>query len=267
MAKFRIGTRRMLEVLLTLVISLVPVVSGLAVMLYQQDKKLEDNARVSVQEAIFSIDLALDRLRAAAITAMPFAGSPCESAKEHLLKQVQDIHFLRALAVATDGQTYCDTLVPALDTGSLFAHSQSSVKLIFDSPATPNAVLVAYQLREGDVSVIATTYGFELRNELRGFQDGLTLLLEFDDLYIWADGDSRDLAPPSQAEFFKTGKSSKFGYTVKAGYAEGFTAQETQQALRQILPSLSLVGIITGSIVFWGAFRQRGKRGRTAVEG
>lgn len=129
----------------------------------------------------------------------------------------------------------------------------------------PNAVLLAYQLGEENLGVIATSYGMLLRNELRAFQTGLTLLLEFADLYIWADGDSRDPARPSQKEFFREGVSAKYGYTVKAGYAEGYSARETRQTIKQLFPSLALVGIFTGSITYWGLFRQRNRRVRSAA--
>ena len=78
--------RSMLELLLILSISLIPVASGLAVMVYQQDRKLEENARVSVQEAIYSVDLSLDRLHAIANNALALAGKPCAEAKVSLTK-------------------------------------------------------------------------------------------------------------------------------------------------------------------------------------
>lgn len=264
MSKLRIFGRGMMELVLTLAITLIPVASGLMVLFYQQDNKLRESARVSIQEAIFSIDLAINRLHEAASAAMPFAGSSCETAKEHLLKQIQDVQYLRALALTADGQTYCDTLVPPHENDMIFAASEPPVQLIFDSPATPNAVLVAYQLRHGNLSVIASMYGMELRNELRAFQTGVVLLLEFNDSYIWADGDSRDPVRPSQSEFFMTESSTKYGYTVKVGYPEGFSGNERRHALTQVLPSLALVGIITGSIFYWGVFRHRSNRGRTA---
>ena len=125
--------------------------------------------------------------------------------------------------------------------------------------------MLAYQLSKLNLGVIVTSYGTMLRNELRAFQTGLTLVLEFGDLYIWTDGDSRDPARPSQAEFFQEGVSEKYGYTVKAGYAQGYSANETRQTMRQLFPSLALVGIITGAITYWGLFRQRNLRARSAA--
>jgi hypothetical protein len=266
MSKFRVLGRSMMALLLTLAISSIPVASGLMVMIYQHDNKLKETARVSLKEAIFSIDMSLNRLHDAAVVAMPLAGSACETAKAPLLKQVQDVRYLRALALTVDARVYCDTQVPPRTKSRFPTTSESPVQLIFDSPTAPNAVLVAYQLRRENLSVIASTYGMELRNELRAFQTGLVLLLEFGDFYIWADGDSRDPARPSQSEFLMTGKSDKYGYTVKVGYPDGFAANERRHMLMQILPSLALIGIITGSIFYWGLFRQWGKPGCAAAQ-
>lgn len=265
MSKFKVLGRSMMALLLTLAISLIPVASGLMVMIYQHDNKLKETARVSLKEAIFSIDLSLNRLHDAALAAMPLAGSACETARTHLLKQIQDVRYLRALALAVDGRTYCDTLVPPSAQNRFSPDLEAPVQLIFDSPAAPNEVLVAYQLRDENLSVIASTSGLELRNELRAFQTGLVLLLEFVDFYIWADGDSRDPTRPSQSEFSMTGTSDKYGYTVKVGYPDGFAADERRHMLMQMLPSLTLIGIITGSIVYWGLFRQWRKAERTAA--
>ncbi|MFJ4065823.1 CSS-motif domain-containing protein [Pseudomonas sp. NPDC089996] len=254
-----------MELLLTLAISLLPVGTGLMIMFYQQDKKHEETAQVSVREAIYSVDLALDRIHASASAAMELAGTRCESAQPQLLDQVTKAPYLRSLALTLDRRTYCNTLETPHPVDHVFPDAKSQFRLMLDPPATPNSVLLAYQLSKDDAGVIATSYGLLLRNELRAFQTGLTLLLEFGDVYIWADGDSRDPAPPSQVEFFKEAVSNKYGYTVKAGYEKGYSARETRQTMKQLFPSLVLVGIITGAITYWGLFRQRKQRDRGAA--
>lgn len=265
MSRLKTAGQSLVELLLTLAISLLPVGSGLMIMSYQHDKKLEETARISVQEAIYSVDLALDRIQASAAAAMVWAGDSCESTEAKLLDQIARAPHLRSLALTVDGHIYCNTLKTPFPPDHILPDVQSQFRLALDPPATPNAVLLVYQLSEKNVGVIATAYGMLLRNELRAFQTGLTLVLEFGDLYIWTDGDSRDAQRPSQAEFFKQGVSNKYGYTVKAGYAEGYSARETRQTMKQLFPSLALVGIITGSITYWALFRQRNLRARGAA--
>jgi hypothetical protein len=265
MSRIKTAGQSLIELLLTLTVSLLPIGTGLMIMFYQQDKKLDETARVSVSEAIYSVDLALDRIHTSASAAMSLAGTDCAKTQVQLLDQVAKASHLRSLALTIDGRTYCNTLKTPYTQDQMFPDAQSQFRLVLDPPATPNAVLLAYQLSEKNQGVIATSYGMLLRNELRAFQTGLTLILEFGDLYIWADGDSRDPMRPSQAEFFTEGVSTKYGYTVKAGYAQGYSAREARQTMKQLFPSLALVGIITGSITYWGLFRQRNTRVRSAA--
>ncbi|QHG64773.1 CSS-motif domain-containing protein [Pseudomonas putida] len=265
MSRIKIAGQSFIELLLTLAISLLPVGSGLMIIDYQQDKKLEETARISVKEAIYSVDLALDRIHASASAAIMLAGTSCETAQAQLLDQVAKAAHLRSLSLTANGLPYCNTLKTPYTPDQMFPDERSQFRLVLAPPALPNAVLLAYQLGDKNLGVIATSYGMLLRNELRAFQTGLTLLVEFGDLYIWADGDSRDPERPSQEEFFTEGVSAKYGYTVKAGYAKGYLAQERGQTMKQLLPSLALVGIITGSITYWGLYRQRNLRVRSAA--
>ncbi len=63
MLKIMHAGRRLRELLLLTTVGLVPVISGLLVMIVQLEMKLEENAAISVQEAVFSIDQALNRLQ------------------------------------------------------------------------------------------------------------------------------------------------------------------------------------------------------------
>nr|WP_314615515.1 CSS-motif domain-containing protein [uncultured Pseudomonas sp.] len=256
--------RSMLELLLILSISLIPVASGLAVMVYQQDRKLEENARVSVQEAIYSVDLSLDRLHAIANNALALAGKPCAEAKVSLTKLATETQYLRSLTLAEGGEAYCSSMAGFADAQLSQAGPSMPVQLAFISTLAPEGALLVHQVEHEAFSAIATAYADQLRNELRAFQDGLTLLLQFGDGYIWADGDSRDLSRPSQAEYFHRGISEKYGYTVEAGYAEGFSANEARQSMLMVLPSLVLIGVVTGSVIYWALFR-RGPRNENAA--
>lgn len=255
--------RSMLEVLLVLTISLIPVASGLAVMVYQQDRKLAENARISLQEAIYTVDLSLDRLHAHVSNAVALSGKPCAEVKPLLIRQVAETQYLRSLTLSHNREVYCSSMAGLPDSAVNFADMQTPLQLIADSALTPHSTLLFYQIRRDDFSATATAYAEQLRAELRGFQDGLTLLLEFGNAYIW-DGDARGLPRPSQTEYFQKAVSEKYGYSVKVGYAQGYSAQEARHSMILVLPSLVLIGLVTGSIIYWALFR-RGPRGGNTV--
>ncbi|MFF7064657.1 CSS-motif domain-containing protein [Pseudomonas sp. NPDC008258] len=265
MLKIMHAGRRLRELLLLATVGLVPVISGLLVMIVQLETKLAENAAISVQEAVFSIDQALNRLHEAAQRAMPLAGKHCASVKSQLQEQVVSRSMIRSLTLVEGNEAYCSSTSDSLEHLSSFAASGQQVELSYGQPDKRRKLLVNYYLQGNNGGVIVTAYAVQLRSELDAFQDGLTLLLEFDERYIWSKGDSRDAQRPSQSEFPASALSTRYGYRVKGGYAEGFTAQEIYQSMMQIFPSLMLVGIVTGSIVYLGLYRSRTHRREAAA--
>ncbi|MDZ5111195.1 CSS-motif domain-containing protein [Pseudomonas putida] len=219
---------------------------------YQLERKLEENAKVSVQEAVFSIDQALGRMEADLDMILPLAGKPCDQVLDTLEQRVANSPHLRSLILTRDQQAYCATDMDPLPYISAFSQSGRQTELAFDAPSSPNAAIIKIQRPHNDPGVIATAYGRQLRDELRAFQDGLTLLLEFNDLYIWSEGDSRDAQRPSQVEFTEQTISQKYGYVVIGGYPKGYAAQEFRISLHQVLPSLVLVGVASMFIMYLG---------------
>ena len=265
MSKIMHAGRSLLELLLLIALGLVPVVSGLLVMVFLLETKLAENANISVQEAVFSVDQALDRMHETALQALPLAGKPCNDVIGTLRDQVASRSMVRSLSLLKDDQAYCSTTSDSLAELSAFALSGRQVELAYGPGSVANKLLVNFYLGGKDNGVIVTAYAMQLRNELDAFQDGLTLLLAFGDRYIWSHGDSRDRQRPSQSEFTASAHSAKYGYEVKGGYAQGYTAREARQSMLQIMPSLMLVGIVTGSIVYLTLFRARVNRRGTAA--
>jgi len=109
MLKIMHAGRRLRELLLLTTVGLVPVISGLLVMIVQLEMKLEENAAISVQEAVFSIDQALNRLQEAAQRTLPLAGKPCQSVNSALQEQVVSRSVLRSLTLVKGNEAYCSS--------------------------------------------------------------------------------------------------------------------------------------------------------------
>ncbi|MBJ9975848.1 CSS-motif domain-containing protein [Pseudomonas sp. S75] len=245
--------RRVLTVAVALLTGATPLVSGLLVMNYQLNKRLEQSATVAVDEALFTFDRLFDGLRAAAVLALPSTQKACTDIEPKLANQVAGNPRLQALTVLQGEQHACSSAA----SGPLPVFDPSKdIYMFYDPAAIPDGVLVAYRLVSGDRSVIATTYGLEIRSELRAFRNGLRLALHFGDQYIWAEGDSRDPARPSMPEYLTSATSTKYGYRVEVGYPQGFTAAEARQARTQVLPSLVLVSVLTSAVVMWSLRRR-----------
>lgn len=247
-------SRRMVALAIALLIGAAPLISGLLVMDYQLNKRLEQSAKIAVDEALFTFDRLFDGLRAAAVLALPSGTRPCQDIQNRLAAQVAGNPRLQSLIVNQGAGRICRSM----ETMELpdFAPDQT-LRLIFDSTAIPDGALVAYRLVNGDRSVVATTYGLEIRNELRAFKNGLRLIVEIGDQYIWTEGDSREQIRPSMSEFLEGGVSKKYGYRIKVGYPQGFTAAEARQARNSVLPSLVLISALTSAVVIWSLRNRR----------
>lgn len=264
MSKIMHAGRSLLELLLLIALGLVPVVSGLLVMVFQLETKLAENANISVQRQFSALIK-----RWTACTKPLFRPCPLRAnlamTSSARCGTVASRSMVRSLSLLKDDQAYCSTTSDSLAELSAFALSGRQVELAYGPGSVANKLLVNFYLGGKDNGVIVTAYAMQLRNELDAFQDGLKLLLAFGDRYIWSHGDSRDRQRPSQSEFTASAHSAKYGYQVKGGYAQGYTAREARQSMLQIMPSLMLVGIVTGSIVYLTLFRARVNRRGTAA--
>lgn len=266
MKKFMSAGRSLLELLLILALGLVPVASGVVVLMYQLERKLEENSRISVEEALFVVDRVLDNLLQTAVEAIPYSGKACNTVVGHLQTLAAGDPRIHSVMLMEDNRVYCSSLPLIAPCDQYFTGVGPNVRLNFDSPTTPNGIIVEYSVPTSNPSVVATAYGLELRKELQGFQDGLTLILEFSGKYIGSQSDSRDPQPPSQTEFFVSAPSAKHDYLIKAGYPAGYTTREARQSIVGILPSLALVGLLTSAISYWGMFKRPNRKLRTPAK-
>ncbi|EST14369.1 CSS motif domain associated with EAL family protein [Pseudomonas putida S610] len=266
MDKFMHAGRSLLELVLLMAVGLVPVFSGLLVINYQQEAKLEDNAEVSVREAVFSVDQALYRVHEVAMSTLLLAGQPCSRIRRALVDQVTSRSMLRSLAVIEDGKAYCSS---ASDPLKELTEIASTGQLLTFDPLMVDAqghLLMNMHVQGEKTGVIATSFPLHLRTELDAFKDGLTLILEFDEHAVWKDGDSLNGTKPSVAEFTHELRSTKYPYRVVAGYPAGYAAQELRTAVFKMLPSLMLVGLMTGSVIYVVLGKMRVRQRNSAVD-
>lgn len=206
--------------------------------------------------AVFAIDRVVDSLHRAALQAQPLSTQPCSEVQQELENQARRNPRIHSLVLTRNDTGFCSSLGTKPLYTPHFAKGEY-LQLNINSPTLPNGILVEYRLVADNYSVIASTYGLDLHNELRGFKNGIVLVLEFGGLYISAKGDSRDEGRPSLSEFSQSGISEKYGYLVRAGYPDGFTARESQHIRTNTMPSLVLVGLFTSVLVLWGLLRKR----------
>ncbi|MHC6225377.1 CSS-motif domain-containing protein [Pseudomonas sp. X10] len=258
MSKISHAGRSLLDILLPLAVGLAPVACGLLVIMLQLDRKLDDNARISLQEAHYAIDRVLATLQEVSARALYMAGRPCDEVIQPLRVLAMSQPNVRSLVLTENNTAYCSTVLGGFN--KMIApedYLKGRLHLIFDSLSSPGIPVLALRMLDGAKGVLATANSQALQAELLGFQDGLVLVMEFDDDFIWAHGDSQSGDRPDQSEHALSTTSFAYGYTIRAGYPRGHAFQELRQSMFLTIPSLALVGLLTSAFAYWGLFRKK----------
>nr|WP_191622456.1 CSS-motif domain-containing protein [Pseudomonas fluorescens] len=245
-------------------IGLAPVLCGMLVMLIQVDRKLDELSRFAAIEAVHRVDQVIDMLHESSSRNVHLAGRSCLEVAQQLRSHVAAIPNLRALALTSGNKRYCDS-VDGEQSQLIESKRFSKHRLWLEHgySKVSDAPILNYWLREQPNGVIAQADARTLVGELEGFENGILLRLEFGQDYLWPQHSEADALLPDQREHRARAISDQFGYSVQAGYPLGHSRNEMKQWIIMTLPSLILVGILTGGIGYWGMFRQ-GPRRRTA---
>lgn len=93
---------------------------------------------------------------------------------------------------------------------------------------------------------------------LQDLADGnMVLQVELNGTAIWTRGASGDSHRPPPAEFIHRAHSGKHPSAVQAGYTADHIGRQARQSMLQVLPSLALVGLLTGATGYLGMARPR----------
>lgn len=257
--KLRAG-RVLLELLVTLLIGLTPVGCGLLIVVWQVDKQLEEAAEVALRETLHNADGILDEMHAASTNVINLTDFPCEKALPRLRTEVVLHPDLRSLVLVRENRAYCSTLHGEsqiiVDPGNYF---NQRLRLEPGNSVTPDSAVLYYRLQEYPVGVLALSDGKHLQAILDGIMAKVTLVMQFGDAYLWRNGIVAEDNLPNHQEQHVLAVSSKYGYTLHAGYPDGHTVKETIANVNQVLPSVLLVGMMTSAAAYWAMFR-KGRR-------
>lgn len=259
--------RSLLDLVLLTAIGLAPVFCGVLIMLMQVDRKLDELSRFAAIEAVHRVDQVIGMLHDSSSRNLHLAGQSCLGVVQQLRSHVAALPNLRSLALTRGNTRYCDT-VAGEQSQPVESRRFSKHRLWLEHgySTVSHAPILNYWLREQPNGVIAQVDARTLVGELEGFENDILLRLEFGADYLWPQHSEADALLPDQREHRARAISEQFGYSVQAGYPLGHSRQEMQQWIIMTLPSLILVGILTGGIAYWGMLRQGPRRRPVARE-
>lgn len=245
----RTRRKRSIRIAVTLLSGLLPVLLGGAMLYMQAQRVLEQSAGLTAEESVRQFDLMLDNTAQAAQVLLPLAGQPCKDVTLALREQVTRRPFVRSTNLVKDNTLYCSSLFgdihETIDPGD---YTEGKLWLMNGNPVTPGTALLVYRLSDGQRGALSTLDGYHLSNVLRLIGRKTILLLQVGSNWLSADEKVRAGPLPVIPVAQTTLNSSRYAFTVAAGFPEGET---WRYMLAQYPPLFSLLiffGVVSGLI-------------------
>ncbi|MBV4458589.1 EAL domain-containing protein [Pseudomonas sp. COR58] len=239
------GTR----ILVTLLCGLLPILSGTAILYLQAERTLHQSAEQTADEALRQFELMLDNTAQAARELLPLAGQPCDTAQLALREQVTRRPFVRSTNLVWDNNLYCSSLFghfkEAVNPGD---YTQGKLWLMNGNPVTPNTALLVYRLSDGRSGALTTLDGYHLSNILRLIGRQTLLLLQVGNNWLSADGKVHQGALPPLPVAQSTLNSSRYAFSVSAGFPEGEVWRYMADEYPPLFSLLIFFGAVSGAI-------------------
>lgn len=241
--------KRGARIAVTVLSGLLPVLLGVAILYLQAERTLKQSTELTGEEAIRQFELMLDNTAQAAQELLPLAGQNCNDVKLALREQVTRRPFVRSTNLVWDSNLYCSSLFgeyqEKINPGD---YTQGKLWLMNGNPVTPNTALLVYRLNEGNQGALTTLDGYHLSNVLRLIGRKTLLMLQVGPHWLSADGKVHDDALPALPVAQNTLTSSRYAFTVAAGFPEGETWRYMRSEYPPLFSLLMFFGVVSGSI-------------------
>lgn len=229
---------------------LLPIVLGIAIIVWQTHRTLTLEARQTGEEAVRQFDLMLDNAALAANVVLPLAGQDCPQVELALRDQVTRRPFVRSVNLVWDNQIYCTSLFGSFkEAVDPARYTEGVLWLMSGNPVTPDEPLLVYRHQHDHGSVLISLYGFHLVNALGLINPKTQLLIEVGNNWIDRYGVVRSLPhddyPVSQIEV----ASTQYPYRVVAGFGSGTATRQMIEQSPVLLGLLIFLGGISATTV------------------
>lgn len=233
----------------TILCGLLAVLLGSLILYVQAERALKQSTGLTAEEAIRQFDLMLDNTAQAARELLPLAGQTCNDVKLALREQVTRRPFVRSTNLVWDNNLYCSSLFgdyqEKVNPGD---YTQGKLWLMNGNPVTPDTALLVYRLTEGNQGALTTLDGYHLSNVLRLIGRKTALLLQVGPNWLSADGKVHTDALPALPVAESKLTSSRYAFTVAAGFPEGETWRYMSSEYPPLFSLLIFFGVVSGAI-------------------
>ncbi|WP_419710345.1 EAL domain-containing protein [Pseudomonas sp. NFX224] len=240
---------RSTRIAITLASGLLPVILGFVILYLQAERALKQTAQLTAEEAIRQFELMLDNTAQAARELLPLAGQSCIDVNLALREQVTRRPFVRSTTLLWDDTIYCTSLFGEYNERvSPGDYIGGRLFLMKGNPVTPDTALLVYRLSEGKRGAMSTLDGYHLSNVLRLIGRQTILVLQVGPNWLTAEGRFHNSALPDFPVAQSMLTSSRYEFSVAAGFPEGETWRYMSSQYPPLFSLLIFFGVVAGFI-------------------
>ncbi|NWB26566.1 EAL domain-containing protein [Pseudomonas gingeri] len=237
---------------LSLLIGLLPIVSGIAILHWQADRALNAHSRETADDALKQFELMLDNAELSAHAIVPLAGRPCAEVELALREQVTRRPFVRAANLAWNNNLYCTSLFgPYQEVVNPADYVGGRLWLMDGNPVTPKSSLLVLRLAQGNGAAMVSIDGYHLGNLLRLIGREAGLVLQVGNVWISGQGQVVGGKAPAFAVAQASLHSTRFPFSVSAGFPEGEAWRYVGKEYLELLVLLLILGVLAGITTRW----------------
>lgn len=237
------------RIVVSVLSGLLPMLLGFAILYMQAERALKHSTEQTAEEAVRQFELMLDNTAQAARELLPLAGQSCIDVNLALREQVTRRPFVRSTNLVWDNTIYCSSLFgdyhEKIDAGD---YTQGQLLLMKGNLVTPDTALLVYRLGEGKQGALSTLDGYHLSNVLRMIGGKTVLLLQVGSSWLSADGQFHNDALLALPVAQSTLTSSRYAFSVEAGFPEGETWRYMSSEYPSLFSLLIFFGVVSGFI-------------------
>lgn len=241
---------RLKPLLLSVLVGLIPVISGMLILYWQVDRALMRDSLSAGQRAIAHLDRTLERADDLTARASNLAGRECKDMLEPMRRMVAQYPAVRSVAWADTERFFCCSELGSIDR-PLSQEMAAMTRLVLRASGLPasNRASLMFRRYEGSQSLNAVIDAQVLAQNLTYATSGAELLmLEHNGLYLGNDGEVLPYRLDHHGEHHAVQTSSLYGYRVHSGYPAGHAATALKAQGMPMLGTLLLLGVITAGV-------------------
>lgn len=217
--KFRNNNYIAGHILVVLLASILPLLLGFPVIIWQSDKALHNEARETSIAIVDRINVILDYANDAVTKVTALTDKSCPQMLESLRIRTTTTPFVRSLLIAKQGHVFCSTIFGTIQVPlEVSSFNEGKLALLSGNLVTPGKSVLFYQLKENELSIIASINGQHITQLLNGANTALNSTFIVGSYWMNNQGKVFDKNAKLNENIFSYVSSTKYPFSINSTY-------------------------------------------------